>query len=270
MTLYDRWQETARVNRQGLACARPLVTGATCVVSLLLGVLSLGQAMVPAYGQEAPAISAEEAVPLPPRKPPRRPAPLATPPGTAANMARLAHPRPPALPEPPALPTAPVIPSPSALSTAAIAVPFLPQPPQGAAPPAPLAPTTNGEGEPLPDGFRASLSFPPGSEELTEQSREMLTGLGQRLRATKGRRLELLAFASGEDSGAMHRLALQRAIAVRTFLVGRGIPATKFVVRPQGSAAERQIVAGSAGKRDIPASQNSNTDDDHIELRIIK
>lgn len=49
-------------------------------------------------------------------------------------------------------------------------------------------------------------------------------------------RLELLAYASAENGSTSNarRLSLSRALAVRAYLIDRGIKTVRFIVRAQG------------------------------------
>jgi len=56
------------------------------------------------------------------------------------------------------------------------------------------------------------------------------------MQANDDLRLQLMAYASGQDgsSSEARRLSLSRALAVRSYLIDKGIRTARFIVRAQG------------------------------------
>ena len=82
-----------------------------------------------------------------------------------------------------------------------------------------------------------TLPFPSGSASLSDPIRDRLDALADSL-VGNGKRVQLLAFAkaAGADAPyAARRLSLERALAVRTYLVGKGIRGTRIDVRALGA-----------------------------------
>jgi outer membrane protein OmpA-like peptidoglycan-associated protein len=112
-------------------------------------------------------------------------------------------------------------------------------------PPAPPAPSST-----APDAAKAAkvkkftgksvmVLFDPGSTALDKGAEKRLDEIAAQSRS---QRLELKAYAGSEKQSASdtRRLALQRAIAVRGYLMGKGMDGTRIAVRPQGPAADGQ------------------------------
>jgi outer membrane protein OmpA-like peptidoglycan-associated protein len=105
---------------------------------------------------------------------------------------------------------------------------FVPAPPQVAALPAPPREL---------DQMR--LLFGEGSVDLSEETRQELETLASYLANNQEQRVQLLAYASGGDQigSRARRLSLSRALAVRAFLVEKGVRAARVDVRPLGNEA---------------------------------
>lgn len=104
---------------------------------------------------------------------------------------------------------------------------------QGALPPAPapaLPPAT------------AQLVFAPETAALSAEAKATLKDLAARFPAhDENVRLQLIAYASGEDMSASkaRRLSLARALSVREYLMANGIEGTRMDVRALGDEAGR-------------------------------
>lgn len=129
-------------------------------------------------------------------------------------------------------PTAPEKPKAAALSS---------RPPKSATPtPAPL-PVRSGPANPVtvPPGAEVTrLLFTDGAD-LNTSARASLDGLVQKLRENEANRLTLAAYAAGSDdtmSKARH-LSLKRALAVRAYLLERGVAQGRIDVRALGRVA---------------------------------
>ena len=115
-------------------------------------------------------------------------------------------------------------------------------PPQDPAAPRPDVVST------APAGTRTAASlrdqiipvlFQPESNQITLKAATALDGIIDLVKF-KGVRLQLKAYAGKEETSqsTMRRLALQRAIAVRGYLMNHGIAGTRIDVRPQGVAPD--------------------------------
>ena len=81
--------------------------------------------------------------------------------------------------------------------------------------------------------------FQPESDQIGIKAAETLDGVIDRAQG-KGVRLQLMAYAGTEKSteSEARRLALQRAIKVRGYLMDHGYPGSAIDVRPQGRAED--------------------------------
>jgi outer membrane protein OmpA-like peptidoglycan-associated protein len=86
----------------------------------------------------------------------------------------------------------------------------------------------------------ARLLFAEGSAELSAEDKQKLLALADQLQRDPEIRIQLLAFAAGDDEtpNAARRLSLSRALAVRSFLVDQGITAARVQVRALGQSSE--------------------------------
>jgi outer membrane protein OmpA-like peptidoglycan-associated protein len=170
--------------------------------------------------EAAPALVSTAAAP-----PPSRPAP-------AAEVAAAPPPSPP--PSPPMAPPAPA-PERAAAPAPAIAPAVRPPP---AAPPrtAALAPESTSVSRPTGD---AVLSFTPGEATLTPEAMRKLNEFSAMLMNSEAK-VQLMAYSSagGEGGSNARRLSLSRGLAVRNYLMDRGIRMTRITLRPFGQAAD--------------------------------
>lgn len=184
----------------------------------------------------APAAAAEPPRPEPPT-PPKPPAPA-----PAAAPAAPPAPPPPPPPAPPSTATTPSAPNPPPQSSAkpqpapapVVAPAAKAEPPRVAAVP-PAVPTK----AVAPEG-ELSLRFDGGSSSLGEEAQRQLDGLAATLAKTEDRiQLKAYATATGADaaSGA-RRLSLSRALAVRSYLIEKGVRSTRIDVRALGPAGD--------------------------------
>lgn len=222
------------------------------------------QTQVPAQTQSAPpAVATAPAAPVPS-------APAASSPTPPA-----AEPAPPAAPQ--AGTPMPVVPAPAAPSTAAAPLSAAPAPapapaPQAAAPapqaasPAPAAPSPQAARPPqmaaapppprptpapAPQGGVVTLAFPGGQGELPAAGDLTALDALARQYANGEDRLQIRAYAAStvSDGGSgARRLSLTRALAVRQYLIDKGIRSTRIDVRAlgaptDGTAADRVEVA---------------------------
>ena len=108
---------------------------------------------------------------------------------------------------------------------------------------APADPASDGRPEPAvhADGLESlRILFPADGTAIDAAAEADLLRLASYLSHHQAQRVVLHAHAGGSDQGNSHarRLSLTRALAVRTFLVDRGVPANRIYLRPLGSPQE--------------------------------
>jgi outer membrane protein OmpA-like peptidoglycan-associated protein len=164
---------------------------------------------------------------------PERPARSAAPPPRTAAVA--APPPAPAVVEAPAAPApAPMVitPRPPAPTPAPVVATPAPTPPPAAATPAPapppkvasVAPPPRPEptpAAPAPASVMASVTFVPQSAEIGPAARAELDRVAQNTKSVRA--LELRAYASGSDPIEARKVALARALAVRSYLIDQNV-----------------------------------------------
>lgn len=135
------------------------------------------------------------------------------------------------------------------VSSAEVAAPVSPAPAmeEAAAQPAPGVQTASlTVGSSLED---MTVTFDNESAELTDLVQAELRNLADSLRASQDGRIQVLGFASAKDGSQdlARKLALSRALKVRTFLIDAGVSSTRIQVRSLGD----QSGAGPANRVDI-------------------
>ena len=182
-----------------LCLAAPAVAQAPGGVAVDYGALDTGGPAAP--GDAAPVTL----------KPPLAPVLLTPPP---KREIAVLPPRPPAKAATPVRAPAPAPPAPKEAA---------PQPQQAAAP-AVVA------------GQAAMVRFAKAETELQADGRATLDRIAQMLAANAKLRLELVAHASGDpdDPVAARRVALQRAVQMRAYLIDRGVQSVRMDVRALG------------------------------------
>jgi outer membrane protein OmpA-like peptidoglycan-associated protein len=85
------------------------------------------------------------------------------------------------------------------------------------------------------------LMFGDDSATLSDGAKQQLDQLARVLQDNPRQRVQLMAFAEGTEDTASQarRLSLSRALAVRTYLIDKGIRSTRMDVRALGSTAEQ-------------------------------
>jgi len=192
---------------------------------------------------------------IPPATAPE-PAPAAEPPSPpAVTVAPKAEPIEPA--SPPAVATLPAEPAPAAEAPPAAALtrelqPDTPSPKDEPAAtemtpkPEPEMPAVAPKPEPsqsaalTPSASPAAemrLVFSPDSAELTTAATGQLDNMAKKLLDNAEARVQLLAYAQANEEGASRarRLSLSRALAVRAYLIEKGVRSTRMDVRALGS-----------------------------------
>ncbi len=93
-----------------------------------------------------------------------------------------------------------------------------------------------------------SVAFPPESTALPPAAQPLLDGVAARLAAHRSLRIELQGFAGGSDREARaQRLSLERALALRRYLMSRGVPRVRIIVRALGNRS----TGGDADRVDV-------------------
>jgi outer membrane protein OmpA-like peptidoglycan-associated protein len=122
------------------------------------------------------------------------------------------------------------------------AVPGLPgQQPPSAMPPRQANPAApHPDPRDLPTGTEFRVVFPDDTARtLSPADTRLLTGIAGRLRSEENARLQVLGYASGtpDTNRESRRLSLERALAVRSYLIDQGVRPTRIDVRALGSTA---------------------------------
>lgn len=253
--------------------------------SRLIAVPSLPGRPAPQLGRGSKASPSGSSAPVRAAPPPLRqasvsppsapPTPVATPAAAPPPPARVAAPPPPAPLPPPAPPPAPAMqqaasaPPPAPVPTP----PTPPAPPVPAAIPAaattptpavvpatvttPAAPASQIAALPAATSSAATssataagsgrLSFDGGSAALSDGARQELDRLATTLAGNEAQRLQVVAYAAsqGSNTSAARRLSLSRALAVRSYLIDKGIRSTRIDVRAMGTPEGASAAAGA-------------------------
>lgn len=100
------------------------------------------------------------------------------------------------------------------------------------------AATTAGSGE-------TAVKFKPGITELGAGAQPVLDALANRLLANPQLRVQLVSHATGAADDAMEarRVSLARAVAVRAYLLGKGVQSLRIDVRALGNHVDNGPVA---------------------------
>ena len=87
----------------------------------------------------------------------------------------------------------------------------------------------------------AAIKFKPGVTELGGGAQPALDSLATRMLANPELRVELISHAVGPADQAMEarRVSLARAVAVRAYLVDKGVQGVRIVVRALGNQADK-------------------------------
>ncbi|MEQ8354703.1 MAG: OmpA family protein [Kiloniellaceae bacterium] len=94
-----------------------------------------------------------------------------------------------------------------------------------------------------------SFAFDSDSAELSDRAQMDLRSLARSLRASDDSRIQVLGFAAAQDGSQdlARKLALSRALKVRTFLIDAGVPSARIQVRSLGDKSG----GGPANRVDI-------------------
>jgi outer membrane protein OmpA-like peptidoglycan-associated protein len=182
-------------------------------------------AAAPAAEAPAPLTAAAPPPPAAPTAPDKKMAAAAPPPAPKADAGKDSADKAPPPPPPATAPGAAVPPPPPPPATAT-AVPT-PPPPKAES----TASLTTGE-----DGRLIRVVFDESQSKLPDAAKPNLLKLADQVKDQRDVRLQLLAYAGGDDlkSNRARRLSLSRALSVRSFLIESGIRSTRIDVRALG------------------------------------
>jgi outer membrane protein OmpA-like peptidoglycan-associated protein len=163
------------------------------------------------------------------------PTPPPPPPAPSASSAAAATP-----PAPP--PPAPPAPTRSASVTPPPPPPAVPrqEPTQASAPAAATSAPAPQPSSQSASGDTTRIAFPNGQSQLPGDAAAKLDPVIAKLKQDSGLRLQLMAYANGDQDGAnkARRLSLSRALAVRAYLIDNDIASTRMDVRALGNRAD--------------------------------
>ncbi len=99
-------------------------------------------------------------------------------------------------------------------------------------------------------GKAAMLRYAAGQSDLPADQRGTIDALAAQLAGNPKLRLQLLAYASGagDDPVEARRLSLTRAVALRTYLIDKGVQSVRMDVRALGN---RDVGDGPADRVDL-------------------
>jgi outer membrane protein OmpA-like peptidoglycan-associated protein len=115
-----------------------------------------------------------------------------------------------------------------------------PQTAEGTPPAAEAAPEQTAARPPI-DGM-VRLTFEPESHTLSDAAKAELTPLIEKLKADYVLRLQILAYAGGDDDASTHArgVSLARALAMRDYLTTEGITTERMDIKALGNAAQEE------------------------------
>ena len=82
-----------------------------------------------------------------------------------------------------------------------------------------------------------NVTFAPGSSDLNSGAKKTLNSIATRLRKNENIRMQLMAYAGESNMSASkaRRLSLSRALAIRSYLIEKGVRGTRIDVRALGN-----------------------------------
>ncbi|MGE5538108.1 MAG: OmpA family protein [Gemmatimonas sp.] len=94
-----------------------------------------------------------------------------------------------------------------------------------------------------------SIAFRSDSSALPDDAKSRLDGIVRQMTGNDRMRAQIIAYAAGTNDTASQarRLSLSRALAVRSYLIEKGIASTRLDVRALG----HQVESGSPDRVDI-------------------
>jgi len=180
-----------------------------------------------ATAKPAPPVTVAAATPPEPAKPAPAPAPVAAKPPEPAPAPAPVAAKPPEPPKPAPAPVAAKPPEPPKPAPAVI----VERPTQTAAapPPAPPKPAASGP---------TRVAFEANSPALSADARAALDKLAGDLMANPARKVTLKAYSAGGVGPETRRLSLARGLAVRAYLIDKGVPRERLDVQALGTSAD--------------------------------
>lgn len=102
-------------------------------------------------------------------------------------------------------------------------------------------------------GDLVTIGFGPSQVKLSDDAKPRLDAIAGRLKGDAALRLNLLAYAGGEDmsTSASRRTSLSRALAIRSYLIDAGVKGTRIDVRALGNKSG----GGEPNRVDITISE---------------
>ena len=121
-----------------------------------------------------------------------------------------------------------------------------PAPPAASPPPAPAAAVTPPE-RPIPPAASVApavtVTFTPQSAEISDAGRKALDAMAEQAAGRGVKQIELRAYAGAADAADARKVALARALSVRSYLIDLGVKARievgAFAAAQRGGASER-------------------------------
>jgi outer membrane protein OmpA-like peptidoglycan-associated protein len=111
----------------------------------------------------------------------------------------------------------------------------------------------------MPEGIHFTLDFDPGRTNLSADEAARIDGdLIQTLNTHADHRLQIVAWASptdGQETSA-RRTALARALSIRSYLIGKGVDATRMDVRAMGMQPDTKAAADQVDMVLVPAGKS--------------
>jgi len=92
---------------------------------------------------------------------------------------------------------------------------------------------------PVESGSTEQIAFSGGASKLPNTSKPLLDKLAAEINDSTEKRLQVLAYAGGDNLSASkaRRLSLSRALAVRSYMISKGVKSTRIDVRALGDKA---------------------------------
>ncbi len=203
--------------------------------------------------EQAPQAAPRQLVRVPPALPPAAPSPRradapAVPPPPRMPVPQVAAPAAPRVAALAPKVTIPPPPSPQVAAAATSQAPDVAPLPRVAAPQQ-AAPAPRIAARPPANEQPNRILFTGGSDQLPEKAKETLRRIAGELSTGDELRVQLLAYAQGtpETASQARRLSLSRALAVRSYLIERGVRSTRMNVRALGNKVE----GGPADRVDV-------------------
>jgi len=102
---------------------------------------------------------------------------------------------------------------------------------------------------PVPTGETQEIAFSANASKLPSSSKSILDKLAHEIKGSTEKRLQVLAYAGGDNLSASkaRRLSLSRALAIRSYMIGQGVKSTRIDVRALGN----KVPAGDPNRVDL-------------------